>query len=97
MDNFNTTLDAMELAGEKLYKAQCAYLQAAQALLKLYQAGEGTDKERESAADHLEDAKLIPWRERAIDGRIINTTPCAGIEGAEVPHMQTERLSEKIS
>ncbi len=76
--DFGNVLERMEKAATSLTEATKAYMKAADELHRLYSTGVGTADERAGAIDHLEDAELIPRRERDQDGRIL--ADCRGIE-----------------
>lgn len=61
---FPSELKEMERVAAELFNAEQAYEKAAALLYSLYQCGYGTAAERDAAVDYLEDALLIPRRER---------------------------------
>lgn len=70
MTNFEQVLLSVDTWACTVHTAEKAFAHRAQQLFALYQAGEGTEKQRLAAEDYLEDAELIPFRHRDVDGRI---------------------------
>ncbi len=70
VDAFEDLVRKVEGLAQKLHTAQTAFDDAACRLYEQYVEWAGTKAQRARAQDHLEDAKLIPFRVRGLDGRM---------------------------